>query len=620
MSQETSEPNTHLVYKLVDKQSKEVVYIGSGLPSRPNASLNHSHVDDVRQNKDNLDIVRSKLMPEHRARHVESRLIKKYQPKYNTKLKRLQRRWEIKRDDAEYFNTVFLDLTEASFDRKVMLLLSVFDKSGLYEDAECSAVLDGSTLATILKARRLESGETLEWEEVSVNSIAFRVYFNQGETYKVKLTSSSGRTRLYVSYNIYQNSPWQVEEFKKIQSETECNTFIAALLSSFFMIHSVVKKVTGVEFFTKEEQRKVWKRDIGIYSVGYADYVKIENRDKYWPFLAFVCTTQINVEGKHTGLMEGYLGVRAVCWNDKISYTAVTKDWGKVRKKGLPIGDTTGLLLKKQIGKANGYGCLMYLKDHEVRAKAKGVFTLNSVKVAELGSQAKGEFESQLIRMDNVFQHNYIREWVNIRRRQLGLQSVIRVTVANAEDLFDDRNIIKNMISQMRNDLGIRIVLGAPSLERIEKLKKDPLIEDKGLKDAVVKLVSYWTTLDSRWDGSRFEWDSALDFKKLGVPRSTLRVAYQWLVSREYLDVDLPYDFYVNLNQVRTEYFKTVTDNRVISMFLLNFKDPNRNDPDIEEVKARLLKQSRLMTKEMRLKVVPPPPRTKQAILKNMVT
>jgi hypothetical protein len=420
-----------------------------------------------------------------------------------------------------------------------------------------------------------------------------------------------------------QNVVETIDENERVQEmmkRLKCNAFGARTVIGFFMIHSFVKAVAGVEFFTKEEQRKVWKRDIGIYSVGYADYVKIENRDKYWPFLAFVCTTQINVEGKHTGLMEGYLGVRAVCWNDKISYTAVTKDWGKVRKKGLPIGDTTGLLLKKQIGKANGYGCLMYLKDHEVRAKAKGVFTLNSVKVAELGSQAKGEFESQLIRMDNVFQHNYIREWVNIRRRQLGLQSVIRVTVANAEDLFDDRNIIKNMISQMRNDLGIRIVLGAPSLERIEKLKKDPLIEDKGLKDAVVKLVSYWTTLDSRWDGSRFEWDSALDFKKLGVPRSTLRVAYQWLVSREYLDVDLPYDFYVNLNQVRTEYFKTVTDNRVISMFLLNFKDPNRNDPDIEEVKARLLKQSRLMTKEMRLKVVPPPPRTKQAILKNMVT
>ena len=76
--------NTHVVYKFVRLGTPVVVYVGSGLPGRPKASLRNSHVDGIRDLRNKLKVLVSKPMPEEYARQLEARLIQKYEPEFNT--------------------------------------------------------------------------------------------------------------------------------------------------------------------------------------------------------------------------------------------------------------------------------------------------------------------------------------------------------------------------------------------------------------------------------------------------------------------------------------------------------------------------------------------------------
>jgi hypothetical protein len=414
-----------------------------------------------------------------------------------------------------------------------------------------------------------------------------------------------------------QNVVETVEESERIQTlmkRLKCGAFEARTVIGFFMIHSVVRKVTGEVFFNKDEQRKIWKRDIGIYSVGYADYIRLQDRDRYWPYLAFVCTAQIDVNGEHIGLLESFMNIHASSWRSRNPTLNPQGAPSTRRKRCDPIGPTTSLLLKKKINNANGYYCMLYLKDYEVKETGK---PSNLRALAKMSMSERQEFESELIRVDNVFQNQYLLEWVNAWRKHNELELVSKVTAVTAGCLFDDRNLLRGMVASMRNDLGLRVLLGAPSLKRIHELAANPPIQDTKLNRAVQLMLTRWISMKTTWIQNNPEWESILEQKNIGVSERSRREASKWLLVHEYLDLTLPYEFYRFLNRARVRFFQTPEDNEILDNASLGaITDPVEKASLVSKVEKKLLKQADLMTKEMRLRVVPPPPRPKLQVIK----
>jgi hypothetical protein len=414
-----------------------------------------------------------------------------------------------------------------------------------------------------------------------------------------------------------QNVVETVEESERIQKlmkKLKCGAFGARTVIGFFMIHSVVKKVTGgEEFFVEKEKRRIWKRDIGIYSVGYADYIRLKNRDKYWPYLTFVCTSHVDVNGQHIGLLESFMNIHASSWRSRIVDLDVRPP--DIRKKMCdPIGPTTSLLLKKKINNVNGCYCMMYLKDYEVKETGK---PSNLRALAKMSMSERQEFESELIRVDNVFQNQYLLAWVNAWRRHRNLGPVSKVTVATAECLFDDKNLLRGMVAGMRNDLGVRTLLGAPSTGRIRELAVNPPIKDSKLRETVRWMLKHWIDMETTWVRYNPTWESILEREDLEIPESRRREASKWLLMNEYLDLTLPYEFYRFLNRARMRFFQVPEDNKILDNASLGaITDPVEKASLVSKVEKKLLKQADMMTREMRLQVVPPPPRPKLQVIK----
>jgi hypothetical protein len=459
-----------------------------------------------------------------------------------------------------------MEISQEQFDSKRAMLLAmarmpkreVAEKSSLFKSIEVKSNPDN--LAKLEIALFTADGAGLN---VTLTKYGDNVHYFGTRGSPTKLLT--GQNLIPVKDN---------QRVDKIVERLGCTRFEARTVVTFYMIRRLVRELLGKQFFSAEELRQIEACDTGVYSIGFATWLSMgQRRHDYFGLLAYLCEAKISVCGMEFGLLSSFMKTHAQVWRDSPDTKAddsSDEHVNRTEQGGIRIGYPTGVLLQKKKHGVVAYSQMLYLKDAEVAAKSgfPGASGLRNAEMLRKLSAAQQEELGTLVRVDNTFYKGYIRLWLDSLEHITGGKDIKtdhrRLSTRDAAPLFDKPGIIKDMVSAMSIDLGLRTLLGAPTLARIEALIER---EDSPLPEGAKELLRRWAQIDSSVDakagvGARIVWD-LVDWK-VGSERRNRATALM-LYKDYFLDITLPYDFYRYLNEKREEYFYDEAGRRAIA-------------------------------------------------------
>jgi hypothetical protein len=155
--------------------------------------------------------------------------------------------------------------------------------------------------------------------------------------------------------------------------------------------------------------------------------------------------------------------------------------------------------------------------------------------------------------------------------------------------MLDNKDLVMGMCRVAANELGIRAMLLSPTMKQIDELGMGPK-EDK--------LLSTWkeqcrVTVNLRGKGKHLKWPDILK-----EDRSNRKIAED-LYAKHYLDLRLPYDFYVSLNEARFRYHLKAEEHVALSLEATGETD-KYNKVVLSKVKARIRDEVHETQKQLR--------------------
>jgi hypothetical protein len=339
-----------------------------------------------------------------------------------------------------------------------------------------------------------------------------------------------------------------------------CSKFEAMSLYGFWLFFKAVKEQFQDDFFTQEERTKLRQRKVGVYSVGYATYEDFgNNRDQIFSLLVAV-TSKFPVQRSMISLTEMY-GVKATSFGKQSSDGSLDK--------------LTTLVLKKYADGKSLCSQTLYLKEKEVEAKSnsfsgkKNKSLMDKIGVKQLETH---------VRFDNVFYAPYLKRWLNAVGSSCSEDS--SVTLDEISPLFSSNENIKTMVSAMKQEMGLRTLLLAPTLERISFLAtgdRSPLSKEEKL------LLQKWFAVECIVKDDRLHWECFTASNE----RSVARLAQRMFVE-EYLDLSLPVFLYGQLDALRMHYCATVDEQNSLNHATLGYTGFESKIKLSPEIQSRL--------------------------------
>lgn len=338
-------------------------------------------------------------------------------------------------------------------------------------------------------------------------------------------------------------------------SKLKCGRFEARSVIGFLMIKNAVKLTLDEKLFTTEESTALKNLDVSVYSVGYATYLDFtKDRDTNFHLLTYLANAKVNVASDSFPLAD-FLGVTAREWRADVE-KGVSETISGVGWRGR----LTGLLLQKKVNNVIAYSQMMYLKEEEIESKAMNSGRRNAEELASLSLSDRSELKNNLVRVDNIFYREYLKMWLTA----FGIKhDGRRITIRDIAPLFESPTLIRNMTHCMSNELGLRTLLMAPTMRKIEDLvvhPKSPL-DAKGRAFVARWRESTNAEVEMSPKGSRrIVWDSLFE-----AGDRNNRDLQKKLATDHFLDLRLPITFYRLLNEVRGEFFLTMRDREALA-------------------------------------------------------
>jgi hypothetical protein len=301
-------------------------------------------------------------------------------------------------------------------------------------------------------------------------------------------------------------------------------------------------------------------------------------------------------------------------------------------------GRETTLVLKKIQEGRPSYSQTLYLKEEEVKAKSesnsgKG----NARELSKLSLKDREHFSKELVRVDNVFYAHYLKVWVSAfypellkdRERELRKENELQgkdrkkinvpVYISDLVPLFSSRVILREMINSMKNDLGLRTILFAPSLDRIQALRERGDFGARG-DEMVDKWRKSSVSIDRGEVGEpddehALAWDHPWHSKS----DSDLKIAGK--MKRDfYLDLSLPYIFYTLLDEARLSHRASFEDREALGHAYLGFTGGDSKAGKAPEVLRRLKKEISRELLSMKSSIEMAVPRTRTYLAKSLAS
>lgn len=440
-----------------------------------------------------------------------------------------------------------LSISETEFNRKWKVIEKALKKGRLGERfthmSRNSTEKSSSKLEVVLF--------TKEGAGLTINLVAY----GGGKNKRFYFGTRGSPTKLLSGQNLVELQEHRL--ISRIMKKLSCTEFEARSVCGFWVFQSGVRDELNESFFNEEERKRISAREVSVYSVGYATYERFgPNRDAIFDLLINMAAQPTLAQGRRIPLTE-FLGVRA-------------ETYSTVSKREFRTARTTGLTLKKFSNGHPSYSQALYLKEEEVYAKETTISGRgNYAAMALLDTADSRDIRHELVRVDNVFYGPYLSQWLNAA---YGLKTKPNMTwLKDIAPLFSNPVNIRVMIGAMRNELGLRTLLMAPTLERIVAMKDR---EESPLCKKTKALMADWCArtaiLDiDRHDGThRVEWDS------MYTDRSPEDVKLlDALANKENLDLSLPFEFYTFLDEIRFAHTYSLEERVALSHEAIGFTD-----------------------------------------------
>lgn len=358
----------------------------------------------------------------------------------------------------------------------------------------------------------------------------------------------------------------------KIMRKLSCSQFEARSLCGFWMFQSGVKDQFGIPFFNEEETLRIWNREVSVYSVGYASYENYgEKRDAIYDLLVNSCSYTVVVGGRQVKLSE-FMNIS--------SQTYATPSKRENRTSRL-----TGITMKRLSSGSPVFSQTIYLKGEEVDAKkdtyaGKG----NDVQMNALSVEDKEALQDTHVRVDNVFYQRYLKQWVQAAfPKDKSHENIVdelmvdedpedssRIMLKEIAPLFDDESNIKTMIGAMKNEIGLRTFLMAPTKRQISEM-----INGNRLCERTRHLLASWAAMKVTIGVDRVDGTHGLSWPSLKVKTPKDKAILYRLANEEHLDVSLPFEFYGFLSELKFAHKSTMEERVALSDEFIGFVDPN---------------------------------------------
>jgi hypothetical protein len=296
------------------------------------------------------------------------------------------------------------------------------------------------------------------------------------------------------------------------------------------------------------------------------------------------------------------------------------------------------VLKKSEDGKA-AYSQTLYLKEEEVKAHAM-VYSgeANLEEMRKLRKEEQDQMSKELVRVDNVFYASHLKNWVSafypelLRNRveiirkenELHGRSTKKITVpvyiSDLVPLFSSRVILREMINSMKNELGLRTILFAPTLDRIQALRDRGDFGERG-NEMVDKWVQTDVHVKHGEEGSQEHLNkehSLVWEKPWEIDNKADHRVVTFLRKEFCLDLSLPYEFYTLLDEARISHRASFAERKALGHAYLGFRGTLSLAGNAPDIILRLKKELRAELLDMKSSVALTLPRSKKAIAKEL--
>lgn len=455
-----------------------------------------------------------------------------------------------------------LDITQKEYERKLSLLRNLIDLGKFGGKKFCSCIVV-SEITNRFECRLYTH------DKAALNLILTR--YNDNRFF---FGTRGSPMRVLTGQNVVEYT--EHERVITLAKELTCSLFEARTIVGFELVQECIKdELTKVNkkvkpFFTELELESVYSRKLGVYSIGFARYINFGiDRDDNFHLLSYLATQEINMAGVKMPLIMLLGNLQATTWEHD--------------KKCDAIGRNTSLLLqKKSQGTSLSFQQMLYIKEAEVEQKDS---VANGAALKNLSVKQQTEMEG-MIRVDNTFFKPYIKEWLGFLNPELKKVGGNDLMLCDVAPLFDNPRMIKDMCDIMSHELGIKLLLLAPTPKRIEQIAHGL----GGTKEALTngqrsKLQDWIKTCRLKLEKTKTghvkpKWDSS-------ISTANSRLA-QLLYNEFCLDIRVPYDFYVHLDHSRGGFHHDELEALASSDAARNFKGRYSEAHRAEEIQARV--------------------------------
>jgi hypothetical protein len=449
--------------------------------------------------------------------------------------------YEMKSENA-------LSITVDEFERKKKLCLSLDQPSLKGDIIGCS--MDSASPTQVKISLYAEGGGVLILE-----------VRNYDKNHYVGISGSP--TKVLSGQNLINKlSEKNENRVEQVSKKLNCTRVEAICVVSFGLIQSVFRKNLEVDFFNAEEWEKIRTREVSVFSLGFASYVKLGESEseakKSLGLLASLASATVTVSALdedgdnrrlvHQQLISLYDG----------TLSAELKGM-KTQKSGYD-GTSVSVVLKKT-DNSRSLICsqTFYNKDVEVEDN-KDLYTgKGNSEQKKILSDADLERLKTHVRVDNVFYAPYLSSWLaaSVPKGTVLESTGKSILLKEIAPLYDQPLLVHAMIDYMRSELGVRALALSPTITGIRTLCSK-------LPASIGKELKRWTddsslTAKTSKRGLLVDYD----FSKLQLSYETLEL----MMTKYYLDLRAPFDFYVHLDSIRSRYLLDYTDVRNLALY-----------------------------------------------------
>jgi hypothetical protein len=396
-------------------------------------------------------------------------------------------------------------------------------------------------------------------------------------------------------------------EVLKLRNRLQCTDFEAKSVLGFYMISKCCKSELGIgnTFYTDAEVNALDTLNISIYSLTFATYRSFgrtrEERDFNLRLLSRLAVWPTSI-GDTDFLLVNYLKVRAKIWkiegdDTEDGHVVHGKHTGVMFQRTRP----DGRILAKQV---------YYLKEDEIEAKTNSG-QKNREMVLSLPTKLRKDLRDRLVRVDNTFGKEYIKEWL----KALTKKEHKDITIRDANPLCDSVEFIAAMATMATNDLGLRVLLLGPTIADIRKIEAN---EDSDLSEGEMKILKEWLLLEVDTAPSKTGKGAKLNWTNITSNSMPAWRLNQKLMTRHYFDLRLPFAFYQALNAARADMFVVGKGRQALDADRNNDAGLGSFREELGAIKNVSIEKARELVGGIRNVFVLPTERTKESIVSDI--